>query len=139
MLKKILGIIILAILVGGTFFMFAREIGSKSVSVDHTELNLQTKTSEGAVTIDLTPKEFDGKNFYVDIGVNTHTVDLSQFDLKKLVTLEINDVSMSPISAPSLSGHHNSGTLIFGLKEEPRDFTIEVREFPDMPVRIFEW
>ena len=47
--------------------------------------------------------------------------------------------SINPTSAPSLSGHHNSGTLIFELKNEPNNFIIKVRDFPDEFMRTFEW
>src|SRR3989344_438660 len=65
----------------------------------------QTKTSEEEVTIDLTPREYKDGKFYVDIGVNTHTVSLEQFDLKQLVKLDYSSTSINPVLAPELSGH----------------------------------
>ena len=104
-----------------------------------SQSNFQTKTSESTVTIDLTPKEFKDGKLYVDIGVNTHTVDLSTFDLKELTTLELGDNSIKPGSALSLTGHHNSGTLIFSMEEEPEEFIIKIKGVPKIEERVFRW
>ena len=98
-----------------------------------------TKTSESSVTVDLTPKSFSDGKFYVDIGVNTHTVDLGGYDLKKAVTLESGSKVFSPVSVPQLSGHHNSGTLVFETRAEPKSFKIVVKGLPDIQERVFQW
>lgn len=102
-------------------------------------LNYETKSSQAEVAIDLTPKKFENGKLYVDISVNTHTVDLSKFELAKLVKLEYDSKSIFPISAPKLSGHHNSGTLIFDSGKELKSFKIVINGIPDVQERMFKW
>ncbi|MBI2108097.1 hypothetical protein HYU10_04335 [Candidatus Woesearchaeota archaeon] len=99
----------------------------------------QTKTSEGEVTIDITPKGLNNGNMIFDISFNTHTVDLTQFDLKKLVVLEADGRQIAPSSAPSLSGHHNSGELAFNTGKDLNRFKIKINEIPDVKERVLEW
>lgn len=139
MKKELIGLFILIFLIGASLFVL---FGSKEEDKDKLNshiLNYETKTSESAVTIGLTPKEHKNGKLYVDIEINTHTVDLSQFDLTNLVTLKSNTKSINPSSAPELSGHHISGTLIFDIENPPSNLIIEVRGFPDIPIRTFEW
>ena len=130
----LIGLVIIFMIITGVLGLKVLK-GDKRVIVS----DLGTKTSEGEVTVDLTPKEFNGGKFYVDIGVNTHSVDLNGFDLKELVKLDINGEVIKPISAPELSGHHNSGTLIFKVEDKPNNFVIKIKGLPDTNERIFEW
>ena len=75
----------------------------------------------------------------MDFSVNTHSVDLSQYDLLQITTLEYNGNVIKPRSAPSLSGHHNSGTLVFDTGKELKTFKIIIKDIPDIKERIFEW
>lgn len=112
---------------------------SKNIENEHSSLNFEMQSSESVVAIDLTPKEFENGKLYVDISVNTHSIDLTQFDLTKLVKLEYASNSIFPESAPKLSGHHTSGTLIFDTGKELKSFKIIVKGIPDIKERIFEW
>ena len=75
-------------------------------------------TSMGDVEIELKPHEITNGQLKVDISANTHSVELDQFDLKEIVTLEYGGELIKPISAPTLSGHHVSGTLVFDVEFE---------------------
>ena len=130
----LIGLVIIFMIITGVLGLKVLK-GDKRVIVS----DLETKTSEGEVTVDLTPKEFNGGKFYVDIGVNTHSVDLNGFDLKELVKLDINGEVIKPISAPELNGHHNSGTLVFEVEDKPKNFVIKIKGLPDTNERIFEW
>ncbi len=99
----------------------------------------ETKTSDSTVTVDLTPTGFENGKFYIDIGVNTHTVTLSDYNLKEIVTLEYDGKSLSPASAPVVSGHHNSGTLMFDTGKAIENFKVIVKDFPEISKRVFEW
>ncbi len=112
---------------------------SKNIENKHSRLNFEAQSSESIVTIDLTPKEFENGKLYVDIGINTHSEDLTQFDLTQLVKLKYNGNSIFPESAPKLSGHHDSGTLIFDVGKELKSFKIIINNIPDVQERIFEW
>ena len=96
-------------------------------------------TETGNVQIDLAPAGFQNGQLKVDIAVNTHSVDLSKYDLKKITTLEYDGKKTAPISAPQLSGHHTSGTLIFNVGNEMNAFKIKISGIPSIEERVFEW
>mgnify|MGYP001603549517 FL=1 len=135
MLKDTIIIISSIVLIAGILFIFFGE--NEQVTFNKFEFN--SETSESTVTIDLVPKSFNENKLYVDIRLDTHIVDLSKFDLKKVVTLEFDNKFVNPISAPELTGHHSSGTLIFEIDEKPETFKIKINDIPDIPVRNFEW
>ena len=111
----------------------------KSNVINPIQSESNKKVSESSVSIDLALKEFKNGNMYFDIGVNTHSVDLSPFDLASLTVLEFEGSSIKPSSAPKLSGHHNSGTLIFNTGKELKKFKIRIKGIPDIEERFFEW
>ena len=96
-------------------------------------------TSAGDVQIDLTPKGIVAGKFTVGFAANTHSVSMENFDLRKITTLEYNGKSYSPTAAPQLSGHHNSGSLVFDLSETPKKFKITISGIPNTEERVFEW
>lgn len=95
-------------------------------------------TESGDVEIALTPQWREGK-LYINMAVNTHSVDLSQFDLRQITTLNYNNKQIKPTQAPSLSGHHSNGMLVFDMTEQPQKFTIGISGIPAMPERVFQW
>ncbi|PIN77954.1 hypothetical protein COV14_04860 [Candidatus Woesearchaeota archaeon CG10_big_fil_rev_8_21_14_0_10_33_12] len=98
-----------------------------------------TKTSNGEVTIDLTPKGVISGNAVFSIDLNTHSIDMAQYDLKEITTLIINGQEYKPISAPALSGHHISGELVFAVDNLSESFTIIITGIPDVEEREFVW
>ena len=96
-------------------------------------------TQSEDVLIELTPHGVENDKLNVDFSANTHSVDLSQFDLMQITTLEYNGNVLKPTSTPSLSGHHDSGTLIFDTGKELKSFKIVIKDIPDIKERIFEW
>ena len=139
MSKKLYVLIVIILVIAVTFMIFFVGKVENNSNVNDRSLNSETKISESTVTIELTPSKLDDKNFYVDISVSTHSVDLSKFDLKKLVKLEFDGEYLFPVSAPKLEGHHSSGALVFDVGELPNNFKIKIEEIPDLPIRIFEW
>jgi len=151
--ENIVLVILVVLVVGGLIFslssFFTKSnqnsiIKTSSVKVDTnqpttTSSKFPTRVSDSEVTIDLTPQEFKDGKLYVSIGVNTHTTDLSPFDLKQLTTLEYDSLAIKPTSVPQLSGHHNSGTLIFDVGKELTQFRIKIKGIPTIQERIFEW
>ncbi len=93
----------------------------------------------GDTTVDLTPAGIKNGKFEVDVSINTHSVDLSQFDLMKIILLEYDGKTIKPVSAPKLSGHHSSGTLIFDTGMEIKSFKIIIKGIPAVEERVFEW
>lgn len=96
-------------------------------------------TSQGAVSIELTPIGFSNGQLKVKISANTHSVSLEQFDLKEIITLEYNGKSVKPSAAPILGGHHSSGELIFKVDENIKEFSIKIKGIPKVEERVFEW
>lgn len=93
----------------------------------------------GDVLIEMTPFGIKNGKFEVQIVVNTHSEDLSQFDLMQITTLTYENKNIKPLSAPALNGHHSSGTLVFDTKKEINNFKITINNIPDMEERVFEW
>lgn len=96
-------------------------------------------TDTGDALVDLTPKGMENGKFVVDASINTHSVDLDQFDLTKITSLEYEGKAIKPLSAPKLSGHHNSGALSFDTGKEIKNFKIIIKGIPAVEERIFEW
>ncbi len=96
-------------------------------------------TNNGEVSVELTPIGMKDEKLAVKISVNTHSVDLSQFDLKQLTTLRYNEKTAKPVSAPILSGHHSDGLLAFEVDEWVTEFTIKIKDIPKIEERIFTW
>ena len=103
----------------------------------------ETKSSgslqTGDVLIEMTPVGIKNGKFEVQIVVNTHSEDLSQFDLMQITTLTYENKNIKPLSAPALNGHHSSGTIIFDIKQEINNFKITINNIPNMEKRVFEW
>jgi hypothetical protein len=96
-------------------------------------------TGSGDVAIDIEPKEFIDGKFILEISLNTHSVDMNDFDLTKMIILKFESKEFAPISAPVLSGHHNSGELVFELEKRPESFSIEIIGIPAVDKRVFNW
>jgi len=96
-------------------------------------------TGQDDVSVDLTPVGVVDGKLEVDMAVNTHSVDLSQFDLKKIITLEYAGKSVSPVSVPVLAGHHNNGKLAFDVGDNIDNFVIRIRGIPNVEDRVFAW
>ncbi len=91
------------------------------------------------VLIELTPIGIKNGKFGVLITANTHSVDLSKFDLMQQTILQYDNKEIKPISAPMLSGHHSSGALAFNLNGQPTSFRIIINDIPTTEKRVFEW
>ncbi len=96
-------------------------------------------TSKGDVLVELTPLGFSNSQLRVSIAANTHSVDLSQFDLREITDLKINGKTIKPSDAPGMRGHHSSGTIVFEGVEEAGKFTIIIKGIPKTEERVFEW
>lgn len=131
---------------------FGLGTGTKSTSTAAAQTSVQTttstsgyksittgSTSSGDVSVELTPHKMITNQLTVDFSINTHSVDLSQFELKQITTLEYNGKTINPTSAPGMSGHHNSGEMIFNVGEKIDSFKITIKGIPAVQVREFKW
>ena len=119
--KKLLATIVVTLVVFGLLMLFIFD-SENNVKNEIYE----TKTSQGEVTIDLTPVKFENGWLYLDIEVNTHTTDLDKFDLTQIAFLEFDGKQIKPLSVSRLSGHHTSGEIVFDLGQEITNFKIRV-------------
>ncbi len=101
-------------------------------------------TDDGDVLIEIAPGQIRNGVLVADVSANTHSVDLSQFDLAKLSTLSYNGKILKPVSVPLLSGHHSSGEMVFDLGvavdgKTVEGFAITIKGIPAVDERVFEW
>src|SRR3989338_3821498 len=91
------------------------------------------------VLIELTPIGMSDGKLQFEMAANTHSVDLSQYNLMELTTLEYNGKAIKPVSAPQLSGHHTSGNVIFNAGSDLKNFKVVIKGIPNVEERAFEW
>jgi len=96
------------------------------------------QTSEGEVTFEVQPRWEDGALF-VEVTGDTHSIPLESLDLTAQVRLIIGADSFAPDEAGELSGHHGSTTIEFRMESRPAEFSIEIRDVPDVPLRTLTW
>ncbi|MBI4439337.1 hypothetical protein HY638_00005, partial [Candidatus Woesearchaeota archaeon] len=92
----------------------------------------------GDVQIDISVEGISEGKLRLNIAANTHSVDLSQFDLKQITTLEYGGKVIKPIEAPVLSGHHSSGTLVFEAPEGMDSAVVKIKGIPNVEERVFD-
>lgn len=95
--------------------------------------------SEGDVTVDVQLLSKEKGQILFSIALNTHSVDLSQFDLQELITLEYGSNILKPVSVPKLSGHHASGTVRFEATGQAPNFIVRVQGIPQEMEREFRF
>lgn len=95
-------------------------------------------TDTGDVELSLTPLGQNGALFEVSLAANTHSVDLSPFDLNELAVLSFQGQEVRPSRAPEMAGHHVSGKLAF--EASPGEvFTITITGVPAVQERVYQW
>ncbi len=133
----IYGFIILAVIaVGFTVFNYLNR-PSLFPAKNYDTITTGT-TAEGDVEISLTPS-VDRNQIIITAVLNTHSVDLSQFDLQKSVQLAYGSKTIFPRSAFTLSGHHASGQILFDVGKYINSFTITVSGVSIIPERVYSW
>lgn len=98
-----------------------------------------TRSSQGDIAFDLTPREPTEGRFIIDIRVNTHSGDLADLDLRKVAALEAAGSTYRPIEATSLSGHHSAGSITFEIQHVPEHFAVTLTGVRAMGDLRFEW
>ncbi len=151
-------IIIMAITAAGCSKGFAPVKGSEVTPATPPTISpVNTTTSdpvqsneEGSVTIEVewieieNLAEKDSLTFYV--VMNTHSVDLDDYDLGELATLRDDSGNeYQPVSWESEpGGHHRSGTLTFSLPDSLRQGRAEyvevvIRSVAGIDERVLKW
>lgn len=96
-------------------------------------------TESGDVAIELKPQAIQDGAITFLMTANTHSVDLSQFNLQKITTLTYNGKVISPSAVPQLTGHHTSGILVFPMDKNSATFTVSIKGIPLEQERVFRW
>jgi len=75
------------------------------------------------------------------VAMNTHSVDLSGYDLVQLSELRAGGRRLAPLRwvATSESGHHRSGALIFPEVDRAAGLEVRMMTVAGVPVRLFRW
>ena len=132
------------ILVFFLFFTVKSYLPTGQLEEEHNQISgfppiLTGTTEDGDVAIELKPIEVSKTIIRLEISANTHSVDLSPFNLREIVTLASNGKEFNPVSAPQLSGHHAAGELIFEGDFDSKSFSVIIKNIPLVNERIFSW
>ncbi|MCL4416099.1 MAG: hypothetical protein M1365_05290 [Actinobacteria bacterium] len=100
--------------------------------------------SDGEVTIDVKYLGSKDNLLSFDIAMDTHSVDLDQYDLAKLSELTDDKGNKYPVVSwdSASGGHHRTGKLIFSqpdIQDEPSTFILIIRNVAGIAERIFKW
>lgn len=93
-----------------------------------------SQTSAGEVSFELTPR-MDGRRLVVTVHSDTHSGDLTEIDLAKVFTLEVDGKSLKPVETKPLAGHHSDGFVAFDVGSAPKTFSLTIsgiRSSPDV-------
>ena len=139
----------LVILVGGC----SRGLDSKSQNDSSTlessyrPVNGMVQTHDGGgVTIDVEWKGIENDSLVLKVSMNTHSVELDQYDLNKLtVLLDSNGLEYMPASWDSApGGHHREGVLRFpvppALTQKTTSYIkLVIRNIAGVDERVLRW
>lgn len=122
------------------FALYLQEI-NKTPSTSQVQKNLVTQTSEGTVTVTITPKILNpGSVVVFNVELNTHSVELN-YDITKIARLSDDAGNIyQPISCTGgKGGHHIRGVLTFPtLNKSAKKVTLTISKI-DNQDRIFIW
>ncbi len=153
LVSLILIIVAAGLIVGcSSGFVPQREEGTSppspsSGSSSHEPINgLVQSNTGGAVTIDVEWVKAGDGSLIFNVSMNTHSVDLDQYDLGKLAVLR-DDTGNEyyPVSWDSApGGHHRKGTLTFPLpdslsQEKAKYVEIMIRDVAGVEKRVLKW
>lgn len=118
-----------------------------SYSLDKVPVNgLDQNSTGGAVSIDVKWLGIENDKLVFDVSMNTHSVNLDQYDLGKLsVLLDEQGNQYIPSSWESApGGHHRKGTLTFATPDslgqgKTKYVELIVRDVAGVGERIFKW
>jgi hypothetical protein len=108
--------------------------------------SLERVNNEGAVKVSamyLTPKKSPEKGTAFRLTLSTHSVNLDQYDIKKLSFARVDGGESQPAVkwTPAGAGHHLKGFLSFAeeLPDGNHQIQLIVKNIDGVKERIFEW
>ena len=110
----------------------------------------QRDQGEGAVEVEVTlvlPGSADATEYGAEtqtvflVSMNTHSVDLTGYDLVKVSELVAAGQTLRPIRWAGISddSHHRSGALFFPKLDRGVALELRIRTIAGVPVRTFRW
>lgn len=103
-------------------------------------------STEGAVTIEVEWLANNRDTLVFDIAMNTHSVNLDQYDLKELTFLrDEKGAEYRPLSWNSApGGHHRTGRLTFALptslsQGKAKYFELHIGDVAGVKERVLKW
>ncbi len=150
----VISIIMVAVLVAGCSSRFVPQgeeeaypaSPSSGSSLDRPTNGLVQSNTGGNVTIDVEWIKVEDGLLIFDVSMNTHSVDLDQYDLGELSVLR-DDAGNEyhPASWDSASGgHHRQGTLTFSIPDSLSQgkttyLEMVIRDIADIEERVLKW
>jgi len=90
-----------------------------------------------------TAAEYEGKDVVLlHVMMDTHSVDLSKYDLRTLATLDAGQGAVQPLGLKDFSGsdsHHAEQVLVFQRPPPASTVTLTVREVGGVAERTLRW
>ena len=133
------GIVLAAAIGFSIFILFPRVDTNGNAVLTNFESRYTGTVDSGDVSLEIQPIEVGKAQAVFMVYANTHSVDLSQFDLKQIATLEYGWKSVRPSFAPQLASHHSNGRLIFPVDRKINEFRIIITGIPLTNERVFQW
>lgn len=142
------GVTIVALLVAVSVFALGGDSGDSGDSAGSRSGAMTQTSDQGGVTVEAIWSG-DPLNPAFAITLDTHTVNLDDYDLSQIAVLRAGSVEIAPVSwdAPK-GGHHREGQLIFPATTADGDPTIGatatelvlvVRGVGDVEERVLRW
>lgn len=98
-----------------------------------------TRSNEGEISFQLTPQAPANGRLTVSVRADTHSGDLAEVDLRRVMQLHAAGKAYRPVSASTLGGHHSAGSVVFEIERLPSSFSITITGVRDMGELRFEW
>lgn len=146
-------IILLAIILIGSFFIFYKNRPVEQNTSVAGQINQQTNTKQklvpkvddqASVTVTVTPVDIssESKEWKFNINMITHSVELDQDMIKSAVLVDDQGKEYIPINweGPNPGGHHITGTLVFNtINPRPTYLELKIKYVGGIPNRLFKW
>lgn len=127
--------LVLIIIVGIAFLLNMNGWHNGTAEIE----TITTGSADDGVEIAIKPMGFSDGKMSFSVTANTHSIDLSGYDMHEATDLEYEEKTIKPVSFPRFTGHHSSGTVAFETKEDLKDFKIIISSIPNIDNRVFEW
>jgi hypothetical protein len=133
---------LLALLVAFTIM----SVGSAAFAISKKDLRrADERGSVEVVVLYLNPLQQEKKQeLFFEITLDTHSANLSQYDMGKISFLRIDggpEINASEWVKPGGGGHHISGTLIFNSPDTSAEKVLElvIKTVGGVEERVFQW